>query len=224
MEQLVTHQKFSFDTVFDDAGAIAFAPARTKRSYTADEVEAVRRDAFAEGQASTVAAAQRDIAAAVDRIAALSEGALSALANVAHDHRVCSAELAMAAARKIADAALERFPQAPIAAAMVELAREIEAQPKLMARVAPNLVEDVQAALERAAQAIGFGGQIIAHADDALPEAAFLLDWGEGRATFDPQAAAARVAEALDTALAAEGLHAEPLLPPSEHVNEADHG
>ena len=44
--------------------------------------------------------------------------------------------------------------------------------------------------------------------------AAFLFDWGEGRAAFDPAAAAGRVAAALEAALAAEGLHAEVHLPP----------
>lgn len=214
-----TPQKFGFDTVFDDAGAVAFTPLRAKRAYTPDEVEQIRREAFAEGERSTTAMAQAQIAAAVGQIAGDCQGALAALARVAHDHRVHSAELALAAARKIADSALERFPQAPVAAAMVELAREIEAQPRLLVRVAPDLVEAVQAELEAAAQAIGFSGQIIARADPALPSAAFHLDWGEGRAAFDPEAAAARVAEALDAALAAEGLHAELLLPPQE----ADH-
>lgn len=213
-------QKFGFDTVFDDAGAIAFTPLRAKRAYTPEEVEQIRKDAFAEGERSAVAIAEAQVAAAVGQIANDCQGALSALARVAHDHRVNSAELALAAARKIADKALELFPEAPVAAAMVELQREIEAAPRLMVRVAANLIDPVQAALERAAQAIGFGGQILCRADDTLPAAAFLLDWGEGRAAFDPQAAAARVAEALDTALAAEGLHAEPLLP----VNETDHG
>jgi flagellar assembly protein FliH len=46
--------------------------------------------------------------------------------------------------------------------------------------------------------------------------AAFVLDWGDGKAAFDPQDAALRVAAALDAALAAEGLHAEPLLSASE--------
>ena len=75
-----------------------------------------------------------------------------------------------------------------------------------------------------AAQACGFAGAIVATADPGLPLAAFTLDWGEGRAAFDPEAAAARVAAALDEALAAEGLHAEPLLPTPDHTFEADHG
>lgn len=211
-------QKYAFDTVFDEAGAVAFQPLRAKRSYTPEEVEDIRRDAYAAGEQS----AQGEIARAVGEIAVAAEGALGALARVAHDHRTASAELALVAARKIADSALERFPEAPVAAAMTELAREIEAQPKLMVRVAPHLIEPVQTALAAAAQAIGFGGQIIAHADPSLPNAAFLLDWGEGRASFDPQAAAARISAAVDTALAAEGLHAEPLIPVPDTSHEAD--
>ena len=50
--------------------------------------------------------------------------------------------------------------------------------------------------------------------DPAMAAAAFVFDWGDGRAAFDPAAAAERVAEALNAALAAEGLHAEsPMLP-----------
>jgi len=80
-------------------------------------------------------------------------------------------------------------------------------------RVAPHLVERTQAALEQTANAIGFPGQILARADAHLPAAAFVLDWGDGRAAFDPTDAAARVTQALEAAIAAEGLHAEPLLP-----------
>ena len=213
-------QKFAFDTVFDDAGAIASAPVRAKRSYTPEEVEQIRQGAFAEGERSAVSLAQANAAAALSQIAGDAQAALAALTRVAHDHRVHSAGLALAAARKIADSALDRFPQAPVAAAMVELAREIEAQPRLMVRVAPDLIEAVQAELEATAQAIGYAGQIVARAEPDMPPAAFQLDWGEGRAAFDPEVSAARVAEALDAALAAEGLHAEPLLP----NDEADHG
>jgi flagellar assembly protein FliH len=167
-----------------------------------------------------VAIAEAQTAAALTDIGRHCGAALGALAQVAHDHRQNAAGLALAAARKIADSALERFPEAPVAAAMTELAREIEAAPRLLARVSPELVEPVQAALERAAQACGFPGAIVATATPEMPPAAFLLDWGEGRASFDPQAAAARVAAAVEEALAAEGLHAEPLIP----TDETDHG
>jgi flagellar assembly protein FliH len=212
-------QKFTFDTVFEDSGRV-IAPLRPKKNFTAEEVEAIRRECFADGERSAVALAEEAQAAALQQIAAAAQGALGGLAMVAHEHRTGSARLALAAARKIADAALERFPEAPAAAALEALAREVEAVPRLMARCEPDQVDRIQAALEQAAQSAGYPGQIVVRADPALPAAAFVLDWGDGSAAFDPNESAARVAQALDEALAAEGFHAESL----SHPNEADNG
>jgi len=52
--------------------------------------------------------------------------------------------------------------------------------------------------------------------DGAFGRHAFTLDFGDGQAAFDPAQAAGRVTLALEAALAAEGLHAEPLIPGSE--------
>ncbi|HLK23643.1 MAG TPA: flagellar assembly protein FliH [Caulobacteraceae bacterium] len=215
-----THRKFTFDTVFDGDGEVASAPALAKRFFAVDEVERIRERAFEEGQRSVVARAEETKAQALTAIAGAAQAALGALAHVAHEHTTACAELALASARTIAGEALERFPTVAAEAALVALAREVEAAPKLTVRAAPDLVSDLQAALDETGRAIGFAGQIVVKDDPSLPLAAFVLDWGDGRADFDPDAAAARVAEALRTALAAEGLHAEPLIPRSE----TDHG
>jgi flagellar assembly protein FliH len=210
--------RFSFDTVFDGDGVVVSSAPRPKRTFSPEEVEAIRAQAFAEGEGSVVAQAETEAAAALHEISRSVALTLPRLAEAAHEHRTRAAELALAAARKIADAALDRFPTAPAEAALDALAREIEAAPKLIVRVAPELSERLQAALDIVAEACGYAGQVVVKADAATP-AAFVFDWGEGRAVFDPEAAAERVAEALRTALAAEGLHAEPLISP-----EADHG
>jgi flagellar assembly protein FliH len=207
-------RKFVLDTVFGDDNVVYSAP-RPKRSYTPEEVEAIRAEAYAEGERSAAVKAQEAQAEALRHIAQAVVGALGALAAVAHEHRAGAARLALAAARKIADAALDAFPQAPLDSALESLAREVEAVPRLIARVAPGRVEAVQAALSQTAVQVGYPGQILTRPDAALTGAAFVLDWGDGSAAFDPEQAAARVAHALETALAAEGLHAEPLLPAS---------
>lgn len=205
-------RKFTFDTVFDGDRVIAAAP-RLKRNYTAEEVEAIRAERFAEGEQSIVAKAQEAQAETMRALA----GALSTLAAIAHEHRVGAARIALAAAGKIADAALTAFPQAPLTTALDALAREIDAVPRLVARVAEDQAPAAQTALAQAAAAAGYPGQIVVRADGVLKGAAFVLDWGDGSAAFDPAQAAARVSQALETALAAEGLHAEPLLPASPH-------
>jgi flagellar assembly protein FliH len=195
---------------------VAFSPPRPKRSYTAEEVEQVRQATYAEGERAalgSIAAAQAD---ALAQIAAACALALPRLAEVAHDHRSGAAELALACARAIAAAALERFPEAPLRAALESLAREIEAAPRLVVTAEPDLAQQLQAVLEESAQTMGYAGAIQLRADAALSPHAFTLDFGDGSAAFDPAAAAERVAQALHAALAAEGLHAEPLIPGSE--------
>jgi flagellar assembly protein FliH len=202
---------FTFDTVFDGE-AVIVAP-RPKRAFTLEEVEAVRAEAFAAGERSAVARSEADAAAALNQAAAAARDALSALTRVAHEHRTAAAELALAAARKIAGAALDACPDAPAAAALAALARELEATPRLLVHSAADNPARLEAALAQAADRAGFAGRIVLKTDRAMPAAAFIFDWGDGRASFDPQAASARVEAALIGALTAEGLHAEPLLP-----------
>ena len=206
-------RKFSFDTEFDGDGGAASAPPR-KTLFTAREVDQVRAEALAEGRAAAAAEAEQLQARCLEDIRQAIGRALGTLAQAAHDHRVGAAELAMAAARKIADAALERFPEAPAQAALDALQREIEGHPRLLVRAPEAIAAKVQAALDRAADQAGFTGQVTVKSDPALDGAAFIFEWGEGRAAFDPEEAAARVSAALEAALAAEGLHGEPLIAP----------
>ena len=202
-------QRFTFDTVFD--GGRVIAPTRPKRNFTQDEVDAIRAEAFAAGERSAQAEAERLAAAALGEVAGLVRQGLAALVTVAHDHRAGSAELALTAARKVADAALEQFPHAPLEAALQALARELDAAPRLVVRCACADPARLEANLARAAEQAGFPGQVVLKPEPGPAGAAFVLDWGEGRAAFDPAAAAARIEQALAAALTAEGLHAEPL-------------
>jgi flagellar assembly protein FliH len=129
---------------------------------------------------------------------------------------VGSAELALACAQAIAAAALENFPQAPVRAALEALAREIEAAPRLIVTADAALAEGLQTVLEETAQAVGYPGAIQVRSVPGASPYAFTLDFGDGLASFDPAAAAERVSQVLHAALAAEGLHAEPLIPGGE--------
>lgn len=209
------HQRFGFDTEFNAEGGIAYAPPAVKRVFLPDEVERIRVQAYAEGERAATVRAEEAVAAALAQIAEASRSGLGRLAQLAHEHRTACAELALAAARVIAGAALDGLPEAPAAAALQALAHEIEATPRLVVRAAPDLVVRLRDALDQTAQACGFPGQIVVKADPALAMAAFVFDWGDGRASFDPIQAAERVADALRTALAAEAPPAEP------HAHEA---
>jgi flagellar assembly protein FliH len=210
------HEKFSFDTEFDAGGGVAFAAPRPKRLFPAEEVEQLRAMAYAEGERAAMASIAAQQASALSQIAMACNQALPRLAEVAHEHRQGSAALALACARGIADSALEKFPQAPVLAALDALAREIDAQPRLVLSADPALAEGLQTILEETARGLGFEGAVVIKPDGAFGRHAFTLDFGDGQAAFDPAQAAGRVTLALEAALAAEGLHAEPLIPGSE--------
>jgi flagellar assembly protein FliH len=201
-----TPRKFTFDTEFDGSKA---PTSVYKRLFTTDEAEALVVKARADGDAAAMQRIEAQTARALAEIAEVARAALPSLATAAHQHRVGAAELALACARQIADAACERFPEAPLQAALAALAREVEATPRLTLRANPALLERLQAALAETAEAIGYPGQILARGEPGLAPAAFTLEWGDGSATFDPAEAAVRVADALNGALAADGLHAE---------------
>lgn len=205
------HQRFVFDTEFDAAGEIAYVAPRPKRSFTPEEVEQIRQQAYAEGERAAVTSITAQQMAALSEIARACGQALPALANVAHQHRIGAAELALACGRAIAGAALQHFPEAPVQAAVEALAREIEAAPRLIVSASPELAERLQGQLDEAASRAGFAGAIQVRSDLGLGRHAFTLDFGDGAGSFDPAQAAARVTEALQAALAAEGLHGEAL-------------
>jgi len=209
-------QKFSFDTEFDAKGGVAYAAPRPKRLYPVEEVEQIREAARAEGERAALASVAAQQANALAQIAGACAQALPRLAEVAHEHRQGSAALAVACARAIADAALARFPEAPVLAALETLAREIDAQPRLVVTADAALADALKTKLDDTARGLGFEGAVVIKTDGGYAPNAFTLDFGDGQATFDPAAAAERVSQTLEAALASEGLHAEPLIPGSE--------
>src|SRR5438034_1360197 len=96
---MAEHRKFAFDTVFEGAGEVAASPGAYKRLYTAAEVEQIRAQARAEGEAAALQRAEAQTAQALPQLAEAARFALPSLVQAAHEHRVGSAELALAAAR-----------------------------------------------------------------------------------------------------------------------------
>lgn len=208
----IPHRAFVFEPEFDDAGTVvrgsSFRPA--KRSYLPAEVEVLVAQGRLEAREAALAEVDSLQAMAVVTVAQGLTAALPSLNQIAQTHREQSAELALAAGRVIALAALDRFPAGPLQAALEALGQEIDASPRLVIRAA-GLDQAVRDNLQAVAVDAGFSGLIAFREDAGLPIAAFQLEWSDGRADFDPAEAANRMAEALTAALAAEAGHAEAL-------------
>lgn len=203
-----TPRPFAFAHDFGDEATASPAP-RKKRVYLAEEVEAIRAEAYAAGAATAEARAAQAQAHALADLAAAARDGLGALAQVALDHRTACAELVLSAARTIAAGALDAFPEAPLMAAIDRLEREIESQPRLVVRMA-SLDPERRDAIAAAIAQTGFQGQVAFRDAEPGPIGAFALEWADGRAFYDAHEVGARIAEAFRAALASEGLHGEP--------------
>ena len=212
MTPLPEKRAFIFDTEFDAVGDVVQASAwrPTKRAWTQGEVEALVAQASLEAREAALAEIASIQAMALSAIGQALASAAPALTQLAQAHREQSAELAMAAARVVAAAALDRFPEAPLQAALEALGQEIDASPRLVIRTG-DLTDETRARLQQLGADAGFSGIVAFRDEPGLAPAAFRLEWADGRADFDPAATFDRMTEALNSALAAEAGHAETL-------------
>jgi flagellar assembly protein FliH len=203
---------FFFDTEFDAGGEVVRPSAwrPTKHAWTQVEVEALVAQSAREARETALAEVASIQAMALSSIGQALASAAPALTQIAQAHREQSAELAMAAARVVAASALDRFPQAPLQAALEALGQEIDASPRLVIRTG-ELNDETRERLQQMAADAGFSGVLAFRDEPGLPPAAFRLEWADGRADFEPEAAFGRMVEALNSALAAEAGHAETL-------------
>ncbi len=208
----MTSRPYAFDTEFDAGGVVvhpsAFRPM--KRAYAPAEVDLLVAEARLEAREAALAEVESIQAMALSAIGQALASSAPAMAHAVQTHREQSAELALTAARVVAASALDRFPAAPIQAAIEALAQEIDASPRLVIRTG-DLDDANRARLQQLCADAGFSGVVAFREDVALPAAAFQLEWTDGRAAFDPAEAFARIADALSSALASEAGHAETL-------------
>ena len=203
---------FAFDTEFDASGVVVHASAfrPTRRAFTPDEVNVLLAEARQQARNEALAESESLQAMALSAIGDALAAAVPSLAQVARAHREQSAELALAAARVVAAAALDRFPAGPLQAALEALGQEIDSSPRLVIRTG-DLDDANRARITQLCDDSGFSGVVAFREEPGLPPASFQLEWADGRAAFDPAESFARIADALNAAQAAEAGHAETL-------------
>ncbi len=201
------HKRFEFGTVFGAGGNVVSKPAPApKKFYTPEEVEEIRKTAQTAGENSALARAQMAQAAALQSLADAAQQGLGGLTEAIHAHKEAAVRLALVCAQKIAAEALERFPEAPLTAALDALGQEIEPATRLVL-FASNPSDELKAAAEEAAMMAGYTGTVQFRDNPNLPKGGFEVVWSDGRAEYNPQQVFEVLEHALNEALEAEAYH-----------------
>ena len=174
--------KFTFDTEFRGASDVASdaARARQKKTLTIEEIETLRASAQAEGtQAASVRAAEN-----IERTADALVMALRAALDRGHDEienlRAEAAALALAAAKKIAPAALAALPAGDVENALREAMHQAIGEPRITLRAAPDVIAALEGKVEAIAHEEGYDGRVILAADPAITGADCRIEWRGG--------------------------------------------
>jgi flagellar assembly protein FliH len=186
---MASKAKFLFDMPFDGSKPRverSYAPKPPPPKFSAEEIEAVRAAAHAEGEAAGREAAygenQRNLEHALHAI----EGQLAAIAAGEERARIAAraeaVELAALIARKLAGRLIEREPLAQIEALVLRVMDDMRDEPRLVIRAADAVVQQLDQHLDQLVAQSGFGGKVALVPDETLPPTDCRIDWADGSA------------------------------------------
>jgi flagellar assembly protein FliH len=187
--------KFLFDKDFGSAGeAIPLAAHATKL----EEAEASGyRGGFAAAKAEVLAEAEQRSAAALERIAATLEEVMRGLSGVEARLETEAVDVAVAVAKKLAAALVEREPLAEISALAMDCFRHLVAAPHVVVRVNDAQHASVGKQIEEMVRARGLASHLVVLAELDIQTGDCRIEWADGGVNRDSRATEAAIDEAV---------------------------
>jgi flagellar assembly protein FliH len=190
--------KFLFDLDFA-AGheRVATVPLAEHAAKLAEVEAAAHRRGYADAQNDTTAETNRRIAATLERIATTLGEAGQALAAIEARLECEAVEVAVAVARKLTPALLEREPFAEISALASSCFRELMTAPHIAVRVNDTLYATAREKLDDIARAAGFEGRLVVLGEPTIRVGDCRLEWADGGINRDTATADAAIGTAV---------------------------
>jgi flagellar assembly protein FliH len=176
-----TTVKFTFDTHFDgDNPRNKKAEVRSRKSYSAEEIDAMKSEAREEGRTDGDVRASHAIAASIGQVAAAVLAAIQAMDGEIECIRAEAAGLAIAAAKKLARAALATAPEVEIEEALRVALHQAIGEPRVVVTTSPVLAHKIQERANEIAHHEGYEGRMQFIPDDGLANADCRIEWRGG--------------------------------------------
>lgn len=190
------HKKFVFGTEFAADGRVLRDGAE-RTSYTLEEVEVIKQDAYAQGCADEVAKQETVAAQALRDLAGQARSVLSTLKtevqNVKSDYIV----LAKLVGERLSGAATEHFPDSVLRTVIESAAEDMRAAPRLVIRLHPDIAAKIAGKLQDLTEEMGLTGQIVMREDESHARSDCLIEWANGSASLDHDTTLARIDAAI---------------------------
>lgn len=186
--------KFLFDTEFEsdiDAGNASDRENAKPQTFSVEELELAKQEAFAAGAVAGREEAERQTARLLaDALATVSTGLDRILAEADAQH-AARQRVAIAAvteiARRLLPSLCKREALSEIEALVGECLARLTDEPRLVIRVNDQLLDPMRQRLDGLAGATGFAGRIILLADSSLQPTDARVEWADGGAERNVQ-------------------------------------
>jgi flagellar assembly protein FliH len=190
--------KFLFDQDFATAGEARPAIPLAVHEAKLKEAEATGyRHGFAAAQAASLADAEERSAAAVERIASTLEDLGRGLSAAEAKLETEAVDVAVAVAKKLAPALIEREPLAEIAALVIDCVRHLVAAPHVVVRVNDTQYASVSGRIAEIARARSLASHLVVLAEPDVQIGDCRIEWADGGVTRDRAAIEAAIDEAV---------------------------
>jgi flagellar assembly protein FliH len=189
--------KFTFDTVFSEAAQAVQPGQRTRSSYSSDEVERIRNETFAAAKADAEVQVSALKADAMANIGAGMASLFEQLDATTKTLREESVQLALAVARKLAEASLNAFPLRHVEDILTDCLHKLHREPRLVVRVPAQMSEALQAEVHALADRHGFAGRVVVLPEPSLAGADCRVEWAGGGLERDLSISLAAIEETV---------------------------
>ncbi len=191
-------RKYAFDTEFTADGAIVREAAKR---LSPEEIETERKGLYEQAKKEATIAAERETAAQLQNLADAASAILTRLDVESRAMREEAARVALAAARKIAGAALDAYGTEAVAVAIEAAMDALRHQPRLVVRLSPESAEALRPRIEEMCATHAYAGAVLVRAEPGIKRGAVVVDWSDGVVSLDPDETAERVDALVEAAL-----------------------
>lgn len=176
--------KFTFDTHFGERPARPAADEKASRNLTDADIEAARKQGYAEGRVDgereATERSERELAAAMMQLAESAASLLSTLDRQGTSLKKEAVSVAFEVARKLAPAMVTMRPEAEIEAVLIDCLTHLNREPHILLRVSASLVERLKETVDRMAMERGLSGRIILLGEPSMTEGDCVVEWADG--------------------------------------------
>ena len=172
-------QKYNFDVVFDEEGAVVSTPTE-RRKYSAEEVEAIKTQAYEDGESSEMARAANLTERTISQLASTVQQALQSLDQDAFRAKQQAFQLAITSAGKLAQHALRQYPFTEIEPLIEECLANAPTQSRIMITAPEEVRSVLEERIQDLAQTYQIEGRICIQVDPNMPPGDCKIEWDEG--------------------------------------------